>query len=333
MIDERARGLRGPLLREPLVHFGLIGAALFLLDALTGTSAPRPDHDAIDRTLVIDTGTRRAIADDFLHGEGRAPTDAELDARIAAWRDEEILYREGLARELDAHDGRVRARVATLMADVLRAERFASEPTEAELRAYFDASPERWAEPERIDFVHVFFEGTDDAEARAAELLPSLRAGASPARMGDTFSGGRHYRGRRLSDLRESFGEAFVDDLSSAEADAWFVTRSRFGVHLVRVERRSAGSDADFDRVRLDVAHALNEARETEAMERALAELRARWTIVDEGGDEGDGPTSGGGPRDVERRGDVAAGEEARGDEAASARGDEAARGVEERGE
>ena len=51
--------------------------------------------------------------------------------------------------------------------------------TEAELRAYFDASPERWAEPERIDFVHVFFEGNEDAEARAAELLPSLQAGAT----------------------------------------------------------------------------------------------------------------------------------------------------------
>ena len=288
-VGERRAGTL--ILREPLLHFVVLGALLFGLDALTHRNEGRDDAErdvgsageaegSLTRELSIGDGVRRSLSDDFLHEEGRVPTPSELEERIARWTDEEILYREGIARELDEHDERVRTRVATLMADVLRAELFVPEPTEAELRAYFDTNAERWAEPERVDFVHVFIDAaTEGADERAQGFLTSLEAGASPARMGDTFTGGRHYRGRRIEDLREAFGGTFADDVASAPIDRWTLMRSRFGLHVVRIEQRSAGSDADFERARLDVARALDEARQTEAMERALATLRARWTI------------------------------------------------------
>lgn len=274
-------GRAGRILREPVLHFLVLGALLFGLDAVAHRDEENADApEAFSRTLVVDEGIRRSLADDYLHEEGRAPTPSELDARIARWTDEEILYREGMARELDVHDERVRTRVATLMADVLRAELFVPEPTESELRAHFDANAERWAEPERVDFVHVFVDGNiEGADERAQAFLVSLEAGASPARMGDTFTGGRHYRGRRIADLGEAFGGTFADDIASAPLDSWTLMRSRFGLHLVRIEQRSAGSDADFERARLDVARALDEARQTEAMARALTTLRERWTI------------------------------------------------------
>lgn len=264
--------------REPLIGFFAVGALLF---ALEGAAPPEVSRDGPSeaRVLVIDEGVRRALRDGYLHQYGAEPTAEQERAELEAWVDAEILYREGLARRLDEGDERVRARVITLMADLLAAEHPAIEPTEAEVRAFFEADPARWAEPARIDFVHVFVSEAPDAEVRAAALLTALREGASPARMGDSFSGGRHYRGRRLEDLREAFGEDFTRAIEAQAIGTWEMAHSRFGWHVVQIEARSLGGDAAFERVRADVARALTLERNEESARRATEALRARWTI------------------------------------------------------
>ncbi|MBX7192128.1 MAG: peptidyl-prolyl cis-trans isomerase [Sandaracinaceae bacterium] len=273
----RARG--AAFVREHLVGFVLAGLALAGLEALA-----RPDELEVtpaSRVLVVDASVRRGLTEDLRHTNEREPTAAELDTALEAWIDEELLYREGLARELDRDDPRVRARVATLASSLLEAEHPLAEPTEDELRAYFEAHLDRYAEEARIDFEQVFVAGTDvAARARAEALLAELARGASPIGLGDTYPGGRHYRGRRLADLDEAFGPGFSAGLFESES-AWSLHGSVAGWHLVRVERRTAASAADFDRARLDVAHDLLEERREARSTRARAELRERWQVIE----------------------------------------------------
>lgn len=280
--DPTSNGLRR-LLREPLVHFLGLGALLFALDA---ARAPEPAPDVTpatpERRIVIDEGVRRAAADTYRHEHGEDPPEDELAARIDRWVDEEILYREGLARGLTEGDERIRMRVVQLMADVLDAEQPVPAPTDDEIAAYFDAHRERWDEPARIDFVHVFVSGeTEAARARAEGLLAQLSAGASPQRMGDTFSGGRHYRGRRVEQLAESFGQEFAGALDALPPGTWSLVRSRFGWHVVRIEARSDAHDASLAAARADVIRAIELARRAERADAARAELRARWEVVE----------------------------------------------------
>lgn len=262
--------------REPLVHFLVVGVLLAGIERVAGTSTT----DAEARVLVVDEATRRGLAEDFVHEHGRAPSERELAPLVEGWVDQEILYREGLLRGLDRGDVRVRQRVASLMAARVEAEHPLADPTEEELRAYFEAHADRYAEEARIDFTHVFVEGSDAAaDARAAELLATLRDGGSPIGLGDTFSGGRSYRGRRIAELAETFGSAFVEGIEAQPVGSWELRRSRTGLHLVRIERRSAASEAAFDRARLDVEHDLVEEARRERTRRALEELRARWEI------------------------------------------------------
>ncbi len=261
---------------EPIVHFVVAGALLALFDHV------RTSEDASDvpRTITIDDGLRRDLADAFLHEHGHAPSDEELAPLVDDWVDQEVLYREGLARGLDRGDARVRQRVASLMEAVVVAEHPVPDPTEEEVRAYFDAHAERWAEEVRVDFEHVFVAGTDDAaEARASVYLADLRAGASPIGMGDSFTGGRHYRGRHLEDLAESFGADFVVGLDTDALDVWTRHRSRFGLHVVRIEQRTAASAAEYERARPDAEHALREERRAERARRSIAALRDHWEI------------------------------------------------------
>jgi hypothetical protein len=262
---------------EPLVHFVIVGGLLFALDALFGSS-----RGGEERTIVVSEGVRRELADAFSHEHGRAPTGEELEARVEVWIRDEVLYREGVERGLDRGDPGVRARIASNMAYVLDARARVDEPTDDELRAFFDAHSDRWSEDELIDFTHVFVEGSDDiARARALELLDRLRAGASPGGLGDTFSGGRRYRRRRIADLAVTFGESFTDTLDEQEVGTWELRASRLGLHVVRVDARTAASAARFDEVRSEVRDAwLEEARHA-SVQREIAALRARWTIVE----------------------------------------------------
>lgn len=263
--------------REPLVHFLVIGALTFGLERALGRTSE------VSSKIVVTSEVRLTLAEQLERAEGRPPTDAELETAIVRWTDEELLYRAGLERGLQQNDERVRERVAMKMGRILRESVIVPEPTEDELRAWFAEHQARFATPSLVDFTQVFVSGEGDAAvARANELLAELRQGADPTKMGDTFQGGRRYRKRKIADIETTFGDTFAAGLETQSEGTWERYPSRFGEHLVRLDRRSAEAAADFDASRLDVKkHWLDSRREVGAKE-ALSELRARWVIVRE---------------------------------------------------
>ena len=266
------------LLREPLLHFVLIGAALFALErAVRREPPPR----AQDPRIVVGADVRASLAETWSATHGQAPSPADLDTLVAQWIDDEVLYREGLARGLDRDDPRVRDRVASKMAHVVKAEVVVPEPAEADLRAWFDGHRERWAKTDLFDFVQVFVLGDDEAaRARATDLLAKLQAGADPAGLGDTFSGGRHYRRRKLDDLARSFGDEFVTGMAEQTPGTWALRRSRFGLHLIRIERQTPAEVPELAAVLPDVRKDWEDARRADGYAAAMRTLRARWEIV-----------------------------------------------------
>lgn len=273
--------------REPVVHFVVLGGLLFGLDAAVGQPAPSEPAPvgvtAAERRLVLGPDVQAAVAERWRTAHGRAPSDAELQRELDAWRDQEILYQEGLRLGLDRGDPAVRDRVAGKMAQALGDGVVVPEPTEDELRAWFARHPDRWSRPARIDFTHVFVAGADAAaRARAEELRGRLANGAEPARLGDTFQGGRRYRARRLEDLAETFGDGFVAAVTgdaTADADTWRLAPSRFGWHVVRIDRRTAAEAPAFEAVRDHVLKDWKDERRRALQATAMDELRARWTV------------------------------------------------------
>lgn len=321
------------LVREPLVHFVVLGGLLFGLDAARRDGDGAEEREdagagarAVDHRIVVTRAVRDELAARLAQVNGRAPTEAELERALEAQVDEEVLYREGMARGLGEDDPAIRARVAAQMRFVLSAEAEGEDVPEDAVRAFFDAHRERWAAGTRVSFTHVFVqvdggsaetaeraeaaaaaetaagaagaaetaetagagetaetaEAAAAAEARADELLALLRGGASPAGLGDRFSGGRRYRARDVADLAEAFGDAFADAVAAQSPGTWEKARSRFGIHLVRVDAIVPAHAADFDEVRDDVRAALREERASEAVARDVARLRALYSVVRE---------------------------------------------------
>lgn len=249
------------MLREPIVHFVALGALLFAANALFAPEGapPTPAKPTVVRTTIV------------------VPKELSGGVEKKKWIDEEVLFREGLARGLDEDDPKIKQRVASNMQRVLEGAIVLPKATEGELRAFFEANAARWATSELYDFTNVFVADSDPK--RAAELLAQLTGGADPNGLGDTFSGGRRYRRRALADLSEAFGTEFVAGFAEQAPGTWAIHRSRHGLHVIRVDRRTPAEPPSFDAARGEIEMAFDEKRKNEQLAAAIAELRRKYAV------------------------------------------------------
>ncbi|HKZ72485.1 MAG TPA: hypothetical protein VJ011_00390 [Steroidobacteraceae bacterium] len=96
-------------LREPLLHFAMLGALLFALHAWLGVD----EHG--DAEIVVRAQVVEALAKDFERAWERPATRAELDELIGEYVREEVYYREAVAAGLDHGDAIVRRRLRQKM--------------------------------------------------------------------------------------------------------------------------------------------------------------------------------------------------------------------------
>jgi peptidyl-prolyl cis-trans isomerase C len=229
------------LLREPLLHFLLAGALLFAADAALRENAAPPE-----RVIRITAAEIDRLRAQWTRQYQRTPGPMELRGLVDARVREEVLYREALAMGLDEDDGIIRRRLAQKLEFLIEDLAAAREPTEAELRAYFAAWPERYRLPARVTFSHVYFSpdrGARRAEADASIVLTSLRPetlAAAAADRGDSFIMGASHREQSPQDLEAVFRARVRRSFARSRAGVWSKPiASAYGWHLVRIEARS----------------------------------------------------------------------------------------------
>lgn len=102
------------LLREPLLHFLFIGAAIFWVNAWRAKDQPKPTAAPLP---VIEINARQIeqMKQVWLRERKRPPLESELRQQIDDYVQEEVLYREALALGLDRDDSVIRQRMAQKM--------------------------------------------------------------------------------------------------------------------------------------------------------------------------------------------------------------------------
>ncbi len=127
----------GKILREPLLHFLVLGALIFACVSLTshkGTSAPE--------TILVTRGRIASLGTAFARTWQRPPTQAELDALIRDYIREEISVREAVALGLDRDDPILRRRLQQKLEFISQDLIVQAEPTDDDLRAHLRDHPE-----------------------------------------------------------------------------------------------------------------------------------------------------------------------------------------------
>jgi peptidyl-prolyl cis-trans isomerase C len=263
-------------LREPLLHFVVIGAVLFAVTALREQSSGQSE-------IRITAGEVEQLAKFWETQAQRRPTTEEMQALIDERIDEEVLAREAVQLGLDRDDVIIRRRLAQKMAFVSDDLAAVAEPSEAELREFFAANRESYAAPDLYALRHVYFNPDRHTalDAAAQRALQRLKRGVNPDEVGDPFMLPRELADVSRDDIQRDFGSMFADAVSGSAPGTWSgPVRSPFGVHLVKLESHTPRSVPNFEDVRERVRAAYLQQQQRQGNAALRAKLREQYKIV-----------------------------------------------------
>jgi hypothetical protein len=272
------------LLREPLLHFAVAGGLLFAAYAVLNRGASAAGDS--DRTIRITERELTWLTETSARSWQRAPDDSELPGLVADYLREELLAREARALELDRDDTVVRRRLAQKMNFILEDTARLAAPTDADLRALYDAGQARFRTAARSSFHQVYFSSARRGDRtardarRALEQLMTGGRGVDPAQMGDAS-----LLPPALADVDEQaitnqFGPVFARAATRIEPGAWEgPIESEFGLHLVRVTARDEGRPRAFEEVRAQLLDEWRREKETAARQAYFAGLLRKYDV------------------------------------------------------
>jgi hypothetical protein len=223
------------LWREPLVHFLLIGAALFLLYGL----GSKPGSEAPNR-IVVTNGQVERLAANFKRTWMRPPTEQELSGLVENHVREEVFYREALAMGLDQNDPLVRRRMRMKLEFILE-DLTAGVVTDELLTTFLQQHPDKFRTEAQVSFQQVYLnpDKRRDLASDAKQLLASLNAGAAPESAGDSTLLTFDYGLTTQSEIARAFGERFAEDVVKLPPGNWTgPVYSPYGGHLLKVSER-----------------------------------------------------------------------------------------------
>ena len=272
-------------LREPLLHFLVIGAVLFGLYAYVnrGRGGVEPS-----REIVLSLDDLRQMDLYFQSQWHRQPTPMEFQAMVEDKVREEVLYREGLAMGLDKDDEIVKRRMAQKMQFLSEDVATAHEPTTEELKAYFEKNPDKFALPSRYSFRHLYFSPDkrgNSAQQDAAKALTRLAGQPvdsphAPA-LGDQFMFQDYYGDRTPESIAKEFGSPFAVALEKLKPGSWQgPVESGYGWHLVFITTVIPGRVPAFEELEPDVKTAWLAYQKQQEWQKAYKEMRAKYTVL-----------------------------------------------------
>ena len=287
--EERSQPRRSPfsnlksLLREPLLHFILLGTVLFAIYGYMhrGLSGVEPSYKI---TLTPDDLSSMAIF--FKSQWGRDPTPEEFQGMAEGKVREEVLYREGLAMGLDKDDTIVKRRMAQKMQFLAEDVAASREPTTAELKAWYEKNSDKFAMPSRFSFHHLYFspdkrgKSAQQDAARALAIVSQPEHTARGASLADPFMFQDYYGDRDPSAIAKEFGVPFAVALEKLKPGSWQgPLQSGYGWHLVFVDSVIPGRVPDFEEVEPEVKTAWLADQKAQAWRTTYAALRAKYTV------------------------------------------------------
>lgn len=236
------------LLHEPLLHFLIIGAALFVVFGLVNE---RTSGDA-DNQVVVSAGRIEQLENIFTKTWQRPPTANELKGLVDDFVLEEIYYRQAVAMGIDRDDTVIRRRLRQkfeFLTDDLAA---AAAPGDEELATYLAANPDAFMRDTTYTFEQVYINPDRpgvELEAYAAEKLSALTAGKEVE--GDSGLLPTFFDATPSRVIDGNFGSGFSESLDLLPLGAWQgPIESGLGLHLVLLQTRVEGTLPDLVDIR-----------------------------------------------------------------------------------
>jgi hypothetical protein len=269
-------------LTEPLVHFLLIGALLFL-----GFSLFQSSDGSMDTTIVVTDNDIKVLMADFERTWQRPPREEELRGLLEEKIREEIAYREGLALGLDRDDPYIRRRLRMKLELMLEDISAQGSPSDEALQQFLTDNREKFRLEARYRFSQIYLNPSqrrETLEEDATALLEQLRQQEDEidlGRIGDSIMLPKTFQLSPASVINRQFGSDFTEQLADLEVGSWQgPIRSGYGMHLVIIDERIEGRDPELAEIRPVVVREYELQTRKELKEKIYSGLREKYTVV-----------------------------------------------------
>ena len=272
--------------REPLIHFFILGLAVFGLHAFLDREPKVADADPY--RVEVSSADIDWIRTQFNKQMGREPTVTELRRRVNQLIREHILSREAVSMGLDKGDVIVRRRLVQKIEFLFKDLSAMNEPTQEDLRRYFNSNQSAYERPARVTLTQVYFNsdsrGVDGARRAVQSLIEENIDPGSATRFGDTLILPAACRNCRMDEISKQFGKPFADAIMKIEPGTWFgPVDSAYGLHAVYIHERKAPElpvlQEVIDKVKSDWMF----ARLDENSRKVYGDMRSRYRVLVEG--------------------------------------------------
>jgi len=229
-------------LNEPLLHFLVIGAMIFVLFSVVN----REEVNLDGKKIVVSAGDIERLTANWSKKWNRPPMETELKGLVESYIKEEVYYREALALGLDQDDTILRRRLMQKMEFLSNDLVDLINPDETALKDYFLENKGKYELPSRISFTHIYFSADKNGSQifdAAGKVLADIRASSrsilrAPDR-GDPFMLQYDFTLETPFEVARSFGQGFAEQIFQTETDNWQgPIESGYGLHLVRISEK-----------------------------------------------------------------------------------------------
>ncbi|MBO6508878.1 MAG: peptidyl-prolyl cis-trans isomerase [Roseibium sp.] len=269
-------------LRQPLLHFLVLGALIFVYYGAVAPSDPEPGGDPSSEIAVTSLQLDR-LNTEFEAIWQRAPTTDEQQKLIDNFIREEVLVREALRLGLDRDDTVLRRRLVQKMDYLAASSARAQKPSEDDLTAHFEANRESYLRPGRVAFEQVFL-GESPDETLTTEILTKLEAGVPFSELGKRTLLPSELGMSARAKVDGLFGDGLFETLQSLEAGNWQgPVKSGYGFHLVRITENQLPEQLTFEEARKFVTEDWSLQRYEQAKVDQQEALKSQYRIIVEG--------------------------------------------------
>lgn len=267
------------LYKEPLLHFLIIGALIFVLFSFVN----KEESAVSENNILVSTADIQRLSDHWSKKWNRPPTETELKGLVESYIKEEVYYREALALGLDQNDTILRRRLMQKMEFLSNDLAELNTPDESALNKYFIDNQGKYKLQARLSFTHIYF-SLDKRGRKAVEDAKTVLSGLDALRApekGDSFMLEYDFDHETPFEVERLFGNVFAKQLFTLETNIWQgPIKSGYGLHLVRISEKINSQMPELasviDKVRTDLMFEQREKMNKEIYER----FKERYEIV-----------------------------------------------------
>ena len=270
------------LLKEPIIPFLMVGAALFGLQAFWSPGGSQGSAE-----IVVSDEQAATMVKAFVRTWQRPPSQEELQRLFDDHVRTEVLVREAMALGLDRNDTIVRRRLRQKMEFVNEGELKLSLASNQELQGHLIAHADRFRSEPLVSFEQVFLDPARrgdrlnrDAAAFKAQLN-SKGQGLNASALGDPLAMiESRWSEERRSELVAQFGSTFTDALLEQPRGSWVgPIPSAYGMHLVRVSSVKPGALPPLEQVLDAVQRDWQADQRQDQQEELYRQLLAKYSV------------------------------------------------------